>query len=308
MIFSSLFPVFAILGLGFVLTKANRLSREVQKGLNALAFYVGLPALLFHKIGVAELGGETAAPLFWSLMAGTSTAALLGLAAGVMFRFPKPSIGALAQASFRGNLAFIAFPIILYATSNDDRIATLVVFTMVPAIIVYNLLSVVLLVFCGPPSGGHPIRTTLIKLATNPLLIGCFAGLAWNAVEPTMPLAIERLCDSLGRMAFPMALLGIGSQIARTPFGGGSLRGALLSSVLKNVVAPLVGYAVARFGFGLEGMDLLAAVVLLATPTAVSSYVMADQMDCDSELAATAVATSSICSIASFGIVLWLLG
>lgn len=308
MIFSSLFPVFAILGLGFALTKANRLSREVQKGLNALAFYVGLPALLFHKIGVAELGGETAAPMFWTLMAGTGTSALLGLALGMLCRFPNPSIGALAQASFRGNLAFIAFPIILYATEHDDRITTLVVFTMVPAIIVYNLFSVTLLVATGPRTSGHPVRTALIKLATNPLLIGCFAGLAWNAVGPTMPLAIERLCDSLGRMAFPMALLGIGSQIARTPFGGGSLRGALLSSVLKNAVAPLVGYAVARFGFGLEGIDLLASVILLATPTAVSSYVMADQMDSDSELAATAVATSSICSIASFGIALWLLG
>jgi len=105
-----------------------------------------------------------------------------------------------------------------------------------------------------------------------------------------------------------MALLGIGSQIARTPFGGGSLRGALLSSLLKNAVAPLVGFVVARYGFGLDGTDLLAAVVLLATPTAVSSYVMTDQMDGDSELAATAVATSCLFSIASFGVALWLLG
>lgn len=308
MIFNSLFPIFGILALGLCLTRMGKLPAEVQRGLNWLAFYVGLPALLFHKVGAADLAGASAGPYFWTLMSGTLVALCLGLGLGRFFAFPGPSLGALAQASFRGNLAFVALPVVIYATNENEQITTLVVFAMVPGIIVYNLVSVTLLVLCGPKGKRGVVTDTAIKLAKNPLLIGCVAGLLWNAFALPMPIALGRLCESLGRMAFPMALLGIGSQIARTPFGGEKLWGALLASLLKNGVAPLAGYAVARFGFGLEGQELLAAVLLLVTPTAVSSYVMADMMDCDSELAATAVAVSTIFSIVSFSVALFLLG
>jgi predicted permease len=49
------------------------------------------------------------------------------------------------------------------------------------------------------------------------------------------------------------------------------------------------------------------ALILLATSTAVAGYVLADQMDGDSALAANAVAVSTLLSPISLGIVIALI-
>jgi predicted permease len=74
---------------------------------------------------------------------------------------------------------------------------------------------------------------------------------------------------------------------------------------VKLILSPIVCFIVAYF-LGLRDYMLLATVLLTAVPTAISSYIMAEQMKCNSHLAAVAVATSTLLSFVTIAILLYI--
>ncbi|MFW6457050.1 MAG: AEC family transporter, partial [Planctomycetota bacterium] len=93
-------------------------------------------------------------------------------------------------------------------------------------------------------------------------------------------------------MTLPLALICVGGALVGT-----SIQGKLLpmagSVICKLGVTPFVGYLVART-IEADPVETGVALILLATPTAVSSYVLADQMGGDSALAASAVVVNTL--------------
>ena len=83
------------------------------------------------------------------------------------------------------------------------------------------------------------------------------------------------------------------------------IRGRVLYStaaaLIKTAVAPAVGYA-AALGLGLGREQAAVAIILLATPTAVASYILTDQLDGDATLAAGAIVLSTFMSIVSLSV------
>jgi len=75
--------------------------------------------------------------------------------------------------------------------------------------------------------------------------------------------------------------------------------------VYKRQVAPLVGLLVASL-LGLGAGETRIALILLACPTAVASYIMADQLGAAGQLAATIVVLSTVLSMLSLGLVVGL--
>jgi len=86
--------------------------------------------------------------------------------------------------------------------------------------------------------------------------------------------------------------------------GQGSL--ACRAAFFKVAISPLIGYTIGR-ALGLEGDYLLIAVLLSATPTAVASFVMADQMGADRDLAAAIVVVSTLLAFPALATVMLLM-
>ena len=121
-----------------------------------------------------------------------------------------------------------------------------------------------------------------------------------------LPKAVVRTCEVVGASAFPMALLGIGSQLVSISVKGQwSL--ALLPTAIKCIICPLLGWVLGRL-LGLTGIELQVTMILCAVPTAVSSYVLAEQMDSDADLAASSVVICTGFSLLTFGVLLSLTG
>ena len=103
-------------------------------------------------------------------------------------------------------------------------------------------------------------------------------------------------------MALAMALMGIGAQLALTKIRT-RVSWAVGAAIIKVVVAPLVAGVVGHL-LGLDSLQLLVALVMSASPTAVASYVLTDQMGGDPDLAANSVAVSTVLAFASFSVIL----
>ncbi|MCM8530482.1 MAG: AEC family transporter [Lentisphaeraceae bacterium] len=308
-VFNSIFPVFALILLGSFLFKIKFLNVEVQKGLNNIAYWIALPIFLFYKVANAKLEASTAGNIFICMMSGTIAAMILGYVISLLRKKEKAFKGASVQASGRGNLAFVALPVILFtvAESAGERsqvIVDSVILVLTPTIIVYNLICVSVLIAHSSKPSKNLSKDILKGLATNPLIIACVLGLVWNFSGITMSKAgaLFRICNILGQAAFPMALLGVGSQLAQIKIRG-NLAGPIQCALLKTVFAPLVGYGVSLI-LGMDKLETLTVLIMLATPTAVAAYVLADQLECEPDLTASSIFVSTVISFFSFAVLL----
>jgi hypothetical protein len=292
-----------------LLVKAHFISDENLEKLNQLTYWVGLPALLFYKIATAEYRGGMAMEIFLVVVIGMVGVLILGYVTAWLLRVPTPSIGTFVQAAFRGNLAFIGLPVLIYTSSghgglNGQSLETLGILVIAPMVPIYNLLSVLVLLFSQQKSQWRSIKTFLQPIITNPLVIASILGGAFVIFRWPLPLAISRTGEAIGQMALPLALISIGGALAATEQRG-EVKSAVAASILKVAAAPIIGFYAAKF-LGLGAAETRIALIYLACPTAAASYVLTSQIGGDDALAANAVVISTVLAMISLSMVLGL--
>ena len=308
-IVNTLGPVFLIIALGAVLRQRGFLTAEAVGVITRACYWIGLPALLLVKIALATPPPGAAAAATHILVLGTLVMLALGLLAARLLGLHRGQVGAFLQASFRGNLAFVGLPVVIFAYTDGphaeaaEAVASL---ALGPTIVLFNVLSVLALLLSTHHLDRASIKRMLLKLAGNPLLIACLAGMLWNRFllprEILFPATVERTLRLLGDFTLPMALMSVGSALVSTPFRG-ALRTTSTAALLKTAIAPAVGFLLAHL-MGAGPLETGVAVILLAAPTAVASYVLAEQLGGDSAISAGSVVVSTVISIVTLSAVI----
>jgi predicted permease len=311
-VFNTLAPIIALVGLGAVLRATGFLKEGFLKQANPLVYWVALPCLLFHKTSQTRIEAGTAFQISLCLLAGLAAGVVLGYLVGYSLRQRGPSLAAFVQGTSRSNLVYVGLSVLLFALTPaggepDPKLESVAVLAIAPLIPAYNIMAVVVLLIGRPPEkrGDSAALPALIKgVVTNPLILAAAAGVGWSLTGLALPLGLTRTLATVSKIALPLALIATGTALSL-----GSIRGcigcALAASVIKVLVVPLVGFFVARW-LGLADEALLIALVYLACPTAVVSFVMAEQLDADHVLAGSIVVVSTILSMPVLGAVLLL--
>lgn len=308
-ILDTLGPIALLITLGWALVRCGFAPRAFFFQTNRLLFYVGLPALLFIKTCRLEGEWTAAGRVLAMLVAGVAACLLVAYTAGRLLKLPPASLGSFLQGAFRGNLAFVGLPVILYAlgpaTTETKALEGIAVLTLAPLIPLYNLAAVLVLATGGAGNGGTRgslARKALGRTVTNPLIVACALGLFWNALDWGLPGPIRRAGTVLGQMALPLALIGLGATL-RFELLRGHAAAALGAGLIKVGVAPLAGLGISLLLNASAG-EMKVGLLYLACPTAVVSFVMAEQLGADGDLAAAIVVVSTLLSVLSFGLVL----
>jgi len=293
-------PVFLVIALGYFLGSREFIPKAANNVISRIVFYVAAPSLLFRSAATATVS-EVLDLETWGWAALVSV--VMAFAVYVMAaRSGPPRRGVIAQGVQRSNMVFVGLPVIFNAF-GDDVLGPAAVFIglMVP---VYNFLAVILLLL--PHQGGQSRvdmwKKTAKGIVTNPLIIGSVGGIIFSALSIPLPLFADRTLEAVGRIAMPLALLSVGADL-----DFGRLRSDLFTasvvSAMKLLAYPALVYAGLKF-LGKEGMMLQFPVLVLASPTAVVSAVMAREMKGDEQLAGAIVIGTTIYSL--FTISAWL--
>lgn len=302
-------PIFLIIALGWVLQTRQFFPSDFYSGLNALTFYVGLPALLLVEIATSAPEIGPALRITLVLLAATTAVTAVAYPAAMVFKLGGPGTGAFVQAAMRGNLAYIGLPVMFYAmgrtadSPDAAGIEATAMLVLAPTVVVYNLACVVVLTHsAGATRGRPPVLAVATRTLGNPLLIASLLGLLLAVTGIGLPATLVRTLRPLGQMALPLALLSLGASFTR---GGlrSRLAPALGAAILKVMVAPLLGLLFAWW-FLLSSRETSVALFFLACPTAVTSYIMAEQMGADAELAGSAVVFSTVLCIVPLAAIL----
>ncbi|MFH1732051.1 MAG: AEC family transporter [Planctomycetota bacterium] len=310
LVIDTIAPIALVILLGAVLRRSGFASAALFLQTNRLVFWVGIPCLLFEKTAGAAGQGAGGIRIFLVLLVGMVGCIVLGYLSSWALRLPGPAVGAFVQAAYRGNLAYLGLPVVFYALAGAGGETTpeyqnLAVMAIAPLIPLYNAAAVLVLLIGqkhDEPSFPGRVRHVSMQVATNPLLLACVAGIGWSLTGWPLPLAAARAFGAVGQMALPLALLGIGASLRLDALKGGWVPAAACS-LIKVAAAPLIGYFAGRC-MGLPGDHLLIAVIFLGCPTAVVSWVMAEQLDGDRHLAAGAVVISTLLSMATLAVIL----
>ena len=264
-VLNTLAPVFLLIALGAVLFRARFLTPELTKGVNRLAYWVALPALLFQNTAAAGSlggGGRLALAMAGGLVAVTA----LAWALARLLRLPPVSAGTFVHVAMRGNVSFVGVPVIFYvlqatAGAAAPALQSAAILAMAPFILLQNVVGLGTLLVGRHEPGGRLVRTITREIVTHPLLIAIALGLAFGQTGWALPVAIDRTLQALGAVALPVTLLGIGAALMTVPIRG-QRQTALLACVLKLVLLPLLGFGLGSW-LGLGRVELLFLLVFL---------------------------------------------
>ena len=292
-------PIFLIIALGSGLHRAGMLPQPLVAGINKILYWIGLPAAVFYNLVIAEPATGGVGALLGVMAGATLINALLSWLEAPALGIAPGNRGTFVQAAFRGNLSFVALPLLLTVPGVPIG-QTMLAFA--PMLIVHNALAVLVLLASHHESGWRAWGPIGREILRNPIILAAVAGAIFQAMRWPVPMAITTTLGSLSKMSLPLALLCIGATLMSVPVRGNQ-RLAAVAAGHKVVLSPLIGYALGRW-VGLSEPAMLALLLCLACPTAAISYTMVKQMGGDEGLAATSVVYASLGSAVSLAVVI----
>ena len=298
-------PIIILIALGYFLKRINLIKEEAFSFINKLVFMVLLPVNLF--MSVYDASGFDAFNYKFVLFISIAFIVLflLGLLFVIFFIKDNRQKGVILQAFVRPNYAIIGIPLATEIGGETAGLtASLVALVSIP---ITNILATIALsVFVSSEDNKHIFKSTILKIVKNPLIIGVVLGLI--ALLIRMILINNNVDFRLKDIGFLYTSLSLISKTS-TPIAlitlGGLFNFMSLKDNVKNllivassrIIIPTVVFIVALFLFEFNAAEYATMIGLFVSPVAVSSVIMAKEMDNDGELANEIVVVTTVLSM-----------
>jgi predicted permease len=290
-------PLFLLITTGYLLKQLRFVSETFLSEANKFVFNFPLPLMLFQNIRNVFNGSFTDSfntKLILSAFVGIIIVIVILLIIVPVFGKRRATTGSLIQGIFRSNFIIYGLPLATSMYGNSAIIPVSMLLGMV--IPVYNIAAVVVLTVFSETKSVSSISILLIikNIFKNPLILACIAGYVVGTLNIRFPVFIDSPINEISKIATPLALMVMGGLFK---FRGlmNNFWTVFIASLSKLVIIPLIAMIV-FVCMGFRGLELAALLCLFATPTAVASFIMAENMGCDGEISAHIVVLSTALS------------
>jgi predicted permease len=277
-------PVFILAAIGFAWVKLG-FEYRIQF-VTRLAMTLAVPCLIF-----VALVNSTLDPSALTAVTLASLVAYAGVSAIVLLLCwgMKLNVSTFVAPLVFGNTGNLGLPLALFAFGEVGLEFAVVVFA------VMAILSFTVGIWFVAGAGSFN------KVLREPLVWATVLGALFLWQEWTLPTFANNTLELIGQMAIPLMLITLGVAVARLSPGGFGL--AIVLSVLKLAVC--VGcawFAADLFALGKVATGIL--VLQVATPVAVTSYMLAEKYGADAQSVAGLVVVSTVMSIGALPLLL----
>lgn len=324
---NAIMPIILLILLGYILKKKGFLDEGWFKKGNKFVFRVCLPVLLF--VNVYNI--ESFADIDWQVILYSEFAImvvfLLGLVLVQYTVSDERQKGVILQCVFRSNYAIIGIPL-AESLGGAEGVAVAAILSAF-SIPTFNILAVISLnmYIKRENGGGIQFANTLKKIATNPLIIGVVCGLVVLAIRavlsknsdnvPLFSLSddmpfIYSAFSNLAKISSPLALIILGGLFDFSAIKE-LKKQIFIGTVARVVVVPclVLGVAIILSKYvniiNIDNTAFPALIALSGSPVAVSSAIMAQEMENDGVLAGQLVVWTSVMSIFTLFIIIAIL-
>ena len=301
-------PVFLVMVIGYILKNLKFVDEPFVKTLNSFNYKITLPILLFKDIADSDFMTvwDTKYVLFCFFV--TLLCIVLTWIITAKLYHRKDLVGEFVQAAYRSSAAVLGIAFIQNIYGNAGM-APLMIIGTVP---LYNIAAVLVLSFTGPKSHGlnrESLQKSIKGILTNPIIIGILLGMLASFLKSLLsfsfPVIITKTINNLAVLATPLALIGLGAG-----FEGkkalAEIKPTLVCSFIKLILWPALFLPLAVF-CGFRDEKLVALLIMLGSPTTVSCYIMAKNMEHEGILTSSVVVATTFLSSITLTFFLYLL-
>ena len=292
----AIIPLFILIGMGIYVRWRKMLTDTELQHVNAMVFRVFFFCMMFYNMYTTTI----ATAFRPRLMAFTVTALfVMLLVSGIVVctvEKDNRSRGAMLQGLFRSNFVLLGLPLV----ENIFGPEAVAVPTMMIAVVspIYNIVSIFILEsFRG--KGNFSLASSFVKVLQNPMIVGALLGLFFLITGISVPDPLLKPVRQIAYCTSPVALLILGASFR---FGTVSEEKRNLAILVlgRLLVIPALVMGTAYY-MGFRGVDFVTILCIFATPCAVASFAMAQQLGSNAELAGNGVVvTSAFSSITLF--------
>ena len=284
-------PIFLVMIVGGILRKLNIIDEHFANVANKFVFVVTLPLMVFSDLAAADFRAEFDPKFVIYCMAVTLLSICTIWALTEIFMKEEDSKGSFVQGAYRSSAAILGMAFIknMY---QDTGMAPLMIIAAVP---LYNIFAVIILTVKAKGNKGRVnFRKTFINILKNPIIIGIFAGVLFSVLGIRMPNILTKTVNMIGDMTTPLALICIGATFE----GRKAIKKLVptcIATALKLVILPALFLPVAIL-LGFKNQEMMAIVIMLGSPTTISSYIMAKNMNNDAVLSSSIIVLTTLLS------------
>lgn len=294
-IFSIVFPIFALIMLGYGLVAIGILPMQAGKALSKFVFTVPLPLLVFKTLATSDMAAQ--AP--WKLWAVYffCVSVIWGLAMlALRYMFGREG-SVLAVAGVSGgfsNLVLLGIPVISGVYGPEGLVPLIMLLSV--HLPVMMLASSLMVEWYQRDTGGEMNILVVLGrvgkgLAANPIVIGIVSGGVWGLFALPIPDLAMIVIDRVVPVAVPLALIAMGMGLKE--FGlRGNIAPGLVLALLKTVVFPALFLVVTATIVTLPPLWVAAILLGSACPTGVNAYLLANHFGVGHGIAANTTTLS----------------
>ncbi|WP_341764574.1 AEC family transporter [Candidatus Tisiphia endosymbiont of Beris chalybata] len=307
-IFSSTLPILLITLLGSIIKRKWLTSEEFWRGLEKLSYFFLFPIMLFNYISVADLSAEAIIRLVLALMISTGIISLGLIIYQKKTNFDKIQFTSIFQGAVRYN-SYIFFAI----SSPLLGVNGLAIVSVISSymIIFTNIISVMIFARYIPDSSlAQSPRASFILMVKlilqNPLIIASIVGFLFNYSNLELYIGIKKTLSTLSDSALAIGMLNVGAGL-KFAMRGELLHNVLFTSFVKLVAFPIVTVIVLSL-MSITGPAKSIGVLYSCLPCASTAYVLSRQLGGDPESMASIITFTTLFSVISLSVLMYLWG
>lgn len=284
-------PFLIYLAFGFCIKTWNIADEKFLKHLNKVVFAAFFPFTMFYNIHNVSVDLHECLSLV--IICVTTLFLVIFLSFIVVCQFVKENAkrSVIIQAIYRSNIVLYALPLAQNLFDQEGvALASILVAIFVP---IYNIVAIVVLEYFR---GGKPSPLSLVKkVFKNPLFQGALVGIIFAVLKIKLPDSIESTIKTISGLTTPLALMVLGGTTTLTSIKNNA-KYLIPALSLKMIILPAIIIMIGNI-MKLGNLELFIYFILFATPIAVGSYSMAENMGGDGQLAGEFVSVSTVVSI-----------
>ena len=311
---ASVFPVFGLFLLGFLVARKGILGPEATDSLNKFVVWLALPALLFQAM----------AQITWVQIdhPGYVGAFTIGAVVtfGLSFLFggkKRPEGHRLADRSIEGlnasysNTGYMGIPLCLAAIGQGSLVPSIIATIIIACVLFAGAIVLIEFDLQEMPNWRATMSKVLFSLIRNPLifspLLGVAEALMHGATGLSLPQPVFHMTSLLGAAASPCALVTIGLFLAQSSV---SKEGMVILRLvwLKLLVQPAITFVLAYKLWSMPQIWAQTAVVMAALPIGTGPFMLAKLYDREAAITSRAILVSTVLSLVTVSALIALLG
>jgi predicted permease len=255
-LFEVLFPVFFVVGIGYYLGRKN--PKIDTSFITNFAANIGTPGMIIYSITSTNISFDIFKDYFWYYFIAMSIFALIGVV--FLFFLKTKDIIRELPPFIMPNTGNMGLPICLFAYGSQG----LGVSASISALII--LAHFTLGIFLADR------KFNINVILKNPPFYAIIISVILLYFKVEVPLFVENTTFLLMYATIFLILMSLGISLTR--FKVFSFKKALISSIARVILGPLVGFLLIRY-FNLEGFAAGVLLIQCSMPSAVLNYLVA---------------------------------